>query len=81
MDELARITARESGDHGVTVTVNVDGRLIDLDLTDDALRLGAAGLAAEIHRLTRRAAAAALAEGSAILAPMVGAELAGLAGI
>jgi hypothetical protein len=79
-DRLARITAR-AGDGDVAVTVNLDGKLIGLELTDDALRLNARGLAEEIYRLTQQAASAALAEGFAILAPIAGDELTGLSGV
>ncbi len=77
-ERLARITAQATGEHGVAVTVNLDGKLIDLDLTDAALRLGASALAAEISSLTAQASAAALAEGFATLAPLGDDELAEL---
>ena len=70
-ERLARITARAAGD-GIEVTVNLDGRLIGLDLTDAALRRGAGELATEIQRLTQLASAAALADGFAALAPYDG---------
>lgn len=74
---LARITPREGSD-GIEVTVNLDGRLIGLELTEPALRRGADALAAEITRLTQRAAAAALADGMATLAPLAGEDLGAL---
>src|SRR3954469_25050640 len=74
-DRLARVTARAGGEAGVEVEVNLDGMIIGLDLTQEALRLGADALAEEIFRLTHKAAAAALAAGVAILAPVAGDEL------
>jgi hypothetical protein len=70
-DRLAKITA-QAAEHGVSVTVNLDGQLIALDLSDEALRLGAARLAAEIYRLTLQAAGSALAEGIEALEPVAG---------
>ena len=81
VDRLARITARAGGQHGVEVKVNLDGRLVGLELTDAALRLGAGPLAAEIYRLTQQASGSALAQGLATLAPIAGAELAELIGL
>ena len=78
-DRLARITARASGEHGVEVTVNLDGKLIALELTDDALRMGADALGAEIYRLTQQASGSALAAGMDLLEPIAGDELAELA--
>jgi glutamate-1-semialdehyde aminotransferase len=74
-ERLARITARATGEHGVAVTVNLDGKLIDLDLTETSVRLGASALAAEISRLTQQASAAALAEGMNVLGPIAGDDL------
>lgn len=79
-DRLARITARAAGD-GVEVTVNLDGKLIGLELTHAALRRGADALGAEIFRLTQEASATALADGYATVAPLAGDELAGLIGL
>lgn len=70
-DRLSRITARAS-DHGVSVTVNLDGQLVGLELTGAALRLGATRLAEEIYRLTQQAAGSALAEGIGTLEPVAG---------
>src|SRR3954452_2833234 len=72
---LARVSARAGGEAGVEVEVSLDGMIIGLDLTQEALRLGADALAEEIFRLTHQAAAAALAAGVAILAPVAGDEL------
>jgi hypothetical protein len=60
---------------GVTVTVNVEGRLVALSLTPQALEAGPKALAALIFRLTEEASAAALNEGVAVLAPFVPEEL------
>jgi hypothetical protein len=74
-DRLARVTGRAGGESGVEVTVNLDGKLIGLELTDDAVRLGAHALAEEIYRLTQQAAGSALAAGMDILEPIAGDEL------
>ncbi|MFL6141214.1 MAG: hypothetical protein ACJ72N_04980 [Labedaea sp.] len=74
-DQLARITPRARGEAGMEVEVNLDGMIIGLDLTHEALRLGADALAEEIFRLTHQAAAAALAAGVAILTPVAGDDL------
>jgi hypothetical protein len=73
-ERLAGITAHAAGD-GIEVTVNLDGRLIGLELTDAAIRRGAGELAAEIQRLTQLASATALADGFATLAPFEDDEL------
>lgn len=75
-DRLSRITARATGEHGVSVTVNLDGMLTGLELPDRALRQHPEELAAEIYRLAQQAAAEALDEGFAVLAPVAGPELA-----
>jgi hypothetical protein len=73
-DRLARITAR-ARDNGIEVVVNLDGMLVGLELTAEALRLGAGRLAAEIFRLTQQAAGTALVEGIETLEPIAGEEL------
>ena len=73
-DRLARITARAAGG-GIGVTVNVDGMITAVELSEEALRLPADRLAAEIFARTHEAAAAALAEGIRILEPVAGPEL------
>ena len=55
-------------DGGVSVTVNLYGRLVDLTIDHRAMRMRATDLAAHLHRLTTEATAAALAEGAAVLA-------------
>jgi hypothetical protein len=75
-DRLARISSAASG-RGVEVRVNLEGRLIALDLSVEAMDLEPAELAAEIFRLTLEASAAALSEGLAALEPVAGAELTG----
>lgn len=74
LDRLAGVTARVS-EQGITVVVTLDGMLVGLELTESAIRLGSARLAAEIYRLTQRAAGRALAEGITILEPVAGDEL------
>jgi hypothetical protein len=73
-DRLAGVTARASA-NGVEVEVNLDGMIVGLELSADALRLGAERLAAEIFRLTQEASGSALAKGMAILEPVAGPEL------
>jgi hypothetical protein len=73
--QLALVTARANSESGVEITVNLDGMIVAIDLTTDALRLGPDRLAAEIFRLTRQAAGAALAAGIIILEPVAGADL------
>ena len=55
-------------DGGVSVTVNLYGRLVDLTIDHRAMRMRAPDLAAHLHRLTTEATTAALAEGAALLA-------------
>lgn len=74
-DRLGAIRVSASAS-GVSVTVTLDGQLVGLTLTDEALELGGAKLAAEIHRLTTEAAADALSQGIAVLTPVVGIEVA-----
>jgi hypothetical protein len=74
LDRLASVTSRAS-ENGVSVVVNLDGMLVGLELTDAAIRLGAERLAAEIHRITQRAAGIALAEGITIIEPVAGDDL------
>jgi hypothetical protein len=72
---LSTITATATGD-GITATVNLEGRLIALELAPHALAAGPAKLAAEIFRLVQEASATALNEGIEILAPVAGEDLA-----
>ncbi len=71
--QLSTITASAAAD-GVEVRVNVEGRLVGLSLTPEALALGQK-LADTIVRLTEEASATALNEGIEVLAPHVAAEL------
>lgn len=73
-DRLGAITATASAD-GVEVTVNLEGKLVGLDLSPHALAAGPAALAATIFRLTQEAGAAALNTGIEVLAPVAGEEL------
>jgi hypothetical protein len=73
-DRLARVSAT-AADRGVEVRVNLEGRLVGLDLTVEAMTLPPDELAAEIFRLTQEASAAALADGLAALEPVAGEEL------
>ncbi|WP_235079029.1 hypothetical protein [Amycolatopsis orientalis] len=59
---LSAIRATASGE-GLTVTVDVHGMLVRLDIGEAALDLGPAALAAEITRLTTEAGAQALRQG------------------
>jgi hypothetical protein len=73
-ERLGRISA-SAADGGVEVRVNLEGRLIGLDLSVEAMGLAPEELAAEIFRLTQEASAAALSEGLAALEPVAGEEL------
>jgi hypothetical protein len=76
LGRLGEVTARAaSREHGIEVTVNVDGMLVGLELTPGSLDLGPRQLAAEIFRLAQQASGSALSQGLAILAPVAGAEL------
>lgn len=72
---LSAVTATATGE-GITATVNLEGRLIDLTLDPHALAAGPGPLAAEIFRLVQEASAVALNRGIEILAPVAGEELA-----
>ncbi len=73
-DRLGRISA-SAADRGVEVRVNLEGRLVALDLSVEAMSLEPAELAATIFRLTQEASAAALSEGLAALEPVAGEEV------
>ncbi|MPZ85430.1 MAG: hypothetical protein GEV28_35605 [Actinophytocola sp.] len=73
-DRLGRITAAAAG-RGVEVRVNLEGRLVALDLSPEAMALEPDELAAEIYRLTQEASATALSAGLAALEPVAGEEL------
>lgn len=72
---LSAITATATGD-GIEATVNLEGRLIALELAPHALAAGPAKLAAEIFRLVQEASATALHAGIEVLAPVAGDDLA-----
>jgi hypothetical protein len=74
LNELSAITAVAAAD-GVEAKVNVEGRLVGLSLTPEALLVGPVRLAATILRLSEEASAAALNEGIEVLAPHVEAEV------
>lgn len=59
---LAAIRATASGE-GLSVTVDVHGMLVHLDIGETALELGPTALAAEISRLSTEAGARALQQG------------------
>jgi hypothetical protein len=73
-ERLGRISCA-AADKGVEVRVNLEGRLIGLDLSVEAMNLAPGELAAEIFRLTQEASAAALSQGLAALEPVAGPEL------
>lgn len=73
-DRLGRISTTAT-DRGVEVRVNLEGRLVELDLSGEAMTLTPDELAAVIFRLTQEASAAALSEGLAALEPVAGEEL------
>ena len=62
---------REASDRGVTVVVDLHGKPVGLDFTREALTMAPAELAGVVRRLAEEAAAAALAEGMAVLADVV----------
>ncbi|ONI90190.1 hypothetical protein ALI22I_12740 [Saccharothrix sp. ALI-22-I] len=66
---------RETSASGVTVVVDLHGKLVDLSFTREALDLRPTELAGIVRRLTDEAADAALAEGMAVLADVVPANL------
>jgi hypothetical protein len=73
-ERLGRISC-SAADKGVEVRVNLEGRLVGLDLSVEAMGLAPGELAAEIFRLTQEASAAALSQGLAALEPVAGPEL------
>lgn len=75
-DQLAAITATSfDAAHGIEATVNLDGKLVGLSLEPQALSLAPDRLAAAIFTATQRAAAVALRDGLALVAPVAGEEL------
>jgi hypothetical protein len=72
---LAAIRASAAGE-GVTVTVDLNGMPVGLELDDSALSLGAGRLAGEITRLAAEASANALREGISAIVAVCGEELA-----
>ena len=72
---LSEITATASAD-GIEATVNLEGRLIALELAPHALAAGPDALAAEIFRLVQEASATALNAGIDVLTPVAGEDLA-----
>jgi hypothetical protein len=75
-ERLGRISTAAT-DRGVEVRVNLEGRLVALELSGEAMTLTPDELAAVIFRLTQEASAVALSEGLAALEPVAGAELTG----
>jgi hypothetical protein len=73
-ERLGRICT-SAADRGVELRVNLEGRLVALDLSAEAMTLAPDELAGVIFRLTQEASAAALSEGLAALEPVAGAEL------
>jgi hypothetical protein len=73
-ERLGRISC-SAADKGVEVRVNLEGRLVGLDLSVEAMGLAPGELAAEIFRLTQEASAAALSQGLAALEPVAGPAL------
>ena len=55
-------------DSGVTVTVDLHGKLVDLTIDHTAIRLSPTDLATKLQTLTDQAATAALTDGLAVLA-------------
>ncbi|MFI9010608.1 hypothetical protein ACIGNX_25565 [Actinosynnema sp. NPDC053489] len=61
----------EASASGVTVVVDLHGKPVDLSFTREALAVRPAELAALVRRLADEAAAAAVAQGTSILADVV----------
>ncbi|MFD1151195.1 hypothetical protein [Saccharothrix hoggarensis] len=72
--DAVRRTASASG---VAVVVDLHGKLVDLSFTREALDLPPGRLAAIVRELAEEAAAAALAEGLAVVGEVVPAEALG----
>lgn len=70
-DALAAIRQDASAD-GITVTVDLHGKLVGLDVSRSALERGAADVARHIGDLVAEAAAAAAHQGMAVLAALPG---------
>jgi hypothetical protein len=66
---------REASASGVTVVVDLHGKLVGLSFTREALAVRPVELAAVVRRLVDEAAASALAEGMSVLADVVPPEL------
>jgi hypothetical protein len=66
---------REASSSGVTVVVDLHGKLVDLSFAREALTLRPDALAGLVRELTAEAAAAAVAVGLAIVADVVPADL------
>ncbi|WP_018685735.1 hypothetical protein [Actinokineospora enzanensis] len=72
---LDALTATVQGPHGIELTVNLDGKPIALHLGTAQRHMSATALARELITLTHRAAAQALADGLATLAPFIDDDL------
>ncbi|MEU4767124.1 hypothetical protein AB0H12_28105 [Actinosynnema sp. NPDC023794] len=66
---------REASASGVTVVVDLHGKLVDLSFAREALTLRPAALAGLVRQLADEAAAAAVAEGMSIVADVVPPDL------
>lgn len=73
-ERLDAITGRAAGS-GIEVTVNLDGRLVGVELDAGALGLGAERLAGELLRLTGQATGLASSAGMALLREVTGIDL------
>jgi hypothetical protein len=62
---------REASASGVTVVVDLHGKPVDLEFTREALSLRPDELAGVVRRLAGEAAAAALADGMAVVGEVV----------
>ena len=68
--------ARTVRDETVAVTVTLHGKLVGLELSEQAMHLPSADLAERISRATAEAAAAALADGLQAVSDVCGADVA-----
>jgi len=72
LDSIRETLSRD----GVTVTVDLHGKLIGLEFTDSAMKLAPAELAARIQRLTTDAGTKALAAGLTVISWAAGEDVA-----
>lgn len=73
--QIAEVTATATGaDDQISVTVGAEGRVVDLQIQDRAMRLGSEVLANEVRQVIDEAQDAYAARVRALLAPLTGDE-------